>query len=211
MDRRAVASTLLTFEDTHTANEQPLYSYGGLGWQNVETMNTDRWLRDREPVNGYVNGAVSPPTVAWVPADGFSGRATATVSSSTPFAFQSAKLTSAWNDNLLLQVVGYLHGQIIGSQTVTLNPWSPKLVNFNFQQVDQVHFTASGGSLDPAFYGPNMPPVNIPPAPIFVMDNVTVDVPPVIPGPLPTPVPELSGLSVAVLLAAGWWLRSKRA
>jgi hypothetical protein len=100
MDRRAGASTLLTFEDTHTANEQPLGSYGGLSWQNVQTMNMDWWLRDGDPINGYVNGVISSPTVAWVPADGMSDRATATVSSSAPFAFESAVITSAWNDHL---------------------------------------------------------------------------------------------------------------
>jgi hypothetical protein len=42
VDRQAGASTLLTFEGTNTANEQPLYNgYGGLLWQNVQTMNTN--------------------------------------------------------------------------------------------------------------------------------------------------------------------------
>jgi hypothetical protein len=210
MDRRAGASTLLTFEDTNTRAEQPLYSYGGLNWQNVQTMNTDWWVQDRDPINGYVNGAVSPPTVAWVPADGISDRATATVSSSMPFSFQSAALTAAWNDNLLLQATGYLHGQIVGSQTVTLNPSGPTMVNFNFPQVDTVRLSASGGTPDPAFSGPNPPP-SLPPSPQFVIDNVTVDEPGVSSPPSPTPVPEPSGLAVAGLLIAGWWFRRKRA
>ncbi len=67
----ARASTLLTFENTYTSNEQPLYAYGGLSWQNVQTMNTDWWVRTGNPINGYVNGAVSPPTVAWVQAMGW--------------------------------------------------------------------------------------------------------------------------------------------
>ncbi len=209
MDGRAGASTLLTFENTGTTAEQPLYSYGGLSWQNVETMNTDWWVTDGNPINGYVTGAVSPPTVAWVPPDGTSDMATATVSSSTPFAFLSAALTSAWDDNLQLQVTGYLHGQVVGSQTVTLNPSGPTMVNFNFQQVDTVQFSASGGTLDPAFSTPNLPP-SMPPTPQFVIDNVTVDAPGVSQPPLPTPAPEPSGLAIAGLLTGGWWFLRKR-
>jgi hypothetical protein len=209
-DRRAGASTILTFEDTNTTAEQPLYSYGGLVWQNVQTMNTDWWVRTGNPINGYVNGAVSPPTVAWVPPDGTSSTATATVSSSTPFAFESAALTSAWNDNLLLQVTGYLHGQIVGSENVTLNPWTAKMVDFNFQQVDTVRLAASGGTYDPKFPRPSLDPQAIPPSPQFVIDNVTVDVPG-FPVPPPLPAPEPSALAVAALLTAGWWFRRKRA
>jgi hypothetical protein len=198
MDRGAGALTLLTFQNTNTANEQPLYSYGGLNWHNVETMNTNWWLSDGDPVNGYVNGAVSGPTVAWVPLEGISDIATATVSSTSPFAFGSAALTSAWKDNLQLQVTGYLHGQVVGSQTVTLNPSGPTMVNFDFQRVDTVQFFASGGTLDPAFVGTDASQ----PAPQFVIGNVTVD---------PTPAPEPSSFAVAALLTAGCWFFRRRA
>jgi hypothetical protein len=219
MDRRSDASTLVTFEDTNTAAEQPLYNgYAGLNWQNVETMNTNWWLQDGNPVNGYVNGAVSPPTVAWVPADGSSGIATATISSSTPFAFTSADFTAAWNDNLKLQITGYLDGQLVGSQTVTVNPSAPSLVNLNFAAVDTVQLNASGGTRDPAFPTAGLDP---PPSPQFVIDNVTLG------GgsgntsptggsssnsgpPLPVPAPEPSSLAAAAILTAGAWLWRKR-
>ena len=170
------------------------------------------------PINGYVNGAVSPPTVAWVPALGTSNMAVATISSTTPFAFDSAALTSAWNDKLLLQVTGYLNGQIVGSQNVTLNPSAPTMVNFNFPQVDTVRLSASGGTYDPSFPSPSgIPSSSIPPSPQFVIDNVTIDQPTVIPEPPPvqpplqSPVPEPSCLAVAGLLIAGWWLHRRRA
>jgi hypothetical protein len=208
---RTAASTLLTFENTNTTTEQPLYGYGGLQWQNVQTMNTDWFVRDGGPINGYVTGAVSPPTVAWVPEDGLSNRASATLTSSAPFELKSAYLTSAWNDNLLLQVNAYLNGQPVGSRTIALNPSSPTMVNFNFPLADTVRLSASGGTPDPAF-APPLPPQSILPTPEFVIDNVTVDGPGVTPTPLPNPVPEPSALAVAGLLAAaGWWLRRKRA
>jgi hypothetical protein len=214
MEQRSAASTLLTFENTHTSNEQPLNYYGGLQWQNVMTMNTDWWVRDGDPINGYVNGATTPPTVAWVPADGFVNRATATITSMTPFAFLSARLTSAWDDNEKLQAIGYLDGQVVGSQTVTLNPFTPTLVNFNFTRVDTVRLSASDGTPDPAFPGLIAPPgVSSPPSPNFVIDDVTVDGPGVIPPsgpPVPSAVPEPSGFVVAGLLTAAWWLRRKR-
>jgi hypothetical protein len=212
------ASTLLTFENTNTTAEQPLTNYGGLLWQNVQTMNTDWWVSTNNPINGYVAGAVSPPTVAWVPALGTSNTAVATISSATPFAFESASLTSAWNDNLQLQAIGYLNGQIVGSQSVTLNPSAPTMVNFNFPQVDTVRLAASGGTYDPAFPSPpNVLPASIPPSPQFVIDNVTIDQPGVTPEPPPVqppvqaPVPEPSCLAIAGLLIAGWWFHRKRA
>jgi hypothetical protein len=218
MERPAGASTLLTFENTNTTNEQPLTSYGGLSWQNVQTMNTDWWVSTNNPINGYVAGAVSPPTVAWVPADGNSNTATATISSPTPFAFDSAALTSAWNDKLLLQVTGYLNGQVVGSENVTLNPSAPTMVNFNFPQVDTVRLSASGGTYDPAFPSPpGVLPASIPPSPQFVIDNVTIDQPSATPGPPPAqppvqaPVPEPACVAIAGLLIAGWWFHRKRA
>ncbi len=209
MERRAGASVLITFNNSDTTAEQPLYSgYGGLVWQNVQTMNTNWWVSMGAPINGFVNGAVAPPTVAWVPADGvFSNTATATFSSGTPFAFESAALTSAWNDNLQLQVTGYLNGQIVDSQSVTLNPWSPTIVNFNFAQVDTVQMVASGGTYDPAF---PVPPLGLPPSPLFVIGDLTVDGPGFNPEPTQYPVPEPSCFAIAGVLVAGWWLRRKR-
>ncbi len=213
MDRRGEASTLLTFEATNTTNEQPLYVYGGLNWQNVETMNTNWWVSTGNPINGYVTGTVSPPTVAWVPPDGTSDTATATLTSSTPFTFESAALTSAWTDNLVLHVTGYLDGQVVNSKTVTLNPSGPAMVNFGFQDVNTVRLSSSGGTIDPAFFTPTPSVPMRPPLPQFVMDNVTVDTadvtPPFVAPPLPTPLPEPSSLAVAGLLAAGWWFRRK--
>ena len=208
LPRDAGASSLITFENTNTATEQPLYNgYGGLDWQNVQTMNTDWWVQTNNPINGYVNGAVSPPTVAWVPADGLSDRASATISSSTPFGFISAALTSAWDDNLQLQAYGYLNGQIVGTQTLTLNPFSPTIANFNFQKVDMVELVATGGTLDPAF--PAAPGSSPPPSPQFVMDNITVDEPSVSDPPAPSPVPEPSPFFVAILLTAAFLWRGR--
>jgi hypothetical protein len=208
IDQQARASTLITFEDTHTAAEQPLYNgYGGLLWQNVQTMNTDWWAQTNNPINGYVYGAVSPPTVAWVPTDGLSDRASATISSSTPFGFISAALTSAWNDNLKLQVYGYLNGQIVGSQTLTLNPFSPTIANFGFQKVDTVELIASGGTRDPAF--PSPANATLPPSPIFVMDNITVDESGVSSPGHVSAAPEPSSFLVGVLLAGAFGLRRR--
>jgi hypothetical protein len=213
-ERRGEASTLLTFDDTGTTAEQPLYSgYGGLNWQNVETMNINWWVSSGNPTNGYVNGEVSPPIVAWVPANSaMASTATATISSSTPFAFGSADLTSAWNDNLVLKVIGYLDGQIVGTDTVTLNPSAPTLVNFNFADVDTVTLTASGGTRDPVFPSGGSSP---PPTPQFVMDNVLIGETGSTPPSSPPPVPEPSGIAIGGLLIAGWWfhqryLRQKR-
>ncbi len=213
MERRAGASVLITFNNTNTTAEQPLYpGYGGLDWQNVQTMNTNWWVSMGAPINGYVSGAVAPPTVAWVPSDGFfSNTATATISSGTPFSFESAALTSAWNDNLQLQVTGYLNGQIVGSQSVTLNPWSPTIVNFNFPQVDTVKMVASGGTYDPAFPVPEgSSPQSLPPTPLFVIGEVTADGPGLVAEPSQYPVPEPSCFAIAGVLIAGWWLLPRR-
>jgi hypothetical protein len=113
-----------------------------------------------------------------------------------PFTFQSASLTSAWNDNLVLQITGYLKGRLVDSRKVVLNPSGPTNVDLNFQGVDTVRLASSGGTLDPAFapYGSG---------PQFVLDNVAVDVPGA--NLLPPNVPEPPGLVVGALITATWW------
>jgi hypothetical protein len=206
MERRAGASVLITFNNTDTTAEQALYpGYGGLVWQNVQTMNTDWWVKSGEVINGYVNGAVAPPIIAWVPPDAaLSNTATAAISSGTPFSLESAALTSAWNDNLQLQVTGYLNGQIVGSQSVTLNPSGPTIVNFNFPQVDTIRMVASGGTYDPAFPVPEgSSGLSLPPSPQFVIGDLTVDGPGFTPEPSPPPVPEPSCFGIAGVLIVG--------
>ena len=128
--------------------------------------------------------------MAWVPADGLSNTPTATITSPPPFAFESAALTSAWNDKLLLKFTGYLNGQIGDSQNVTLDPSAPTMVNFNFPQVDTVRVSASGGTYDPAFPSPaGVPTASIPPSPQFVIDHVTIGQPSVTPEPPPVQPP----------------------
>ncbi|MDG3007613.1 PEP-CTERM sorting domain-containing protein [Paludisphaera mucosa] len=216
----ARASKLLTFEDVYgVVGEMPIYSgYGGLDWQNVEVMNLDWWRNNLYAANGYVHGATSGSQVAWLPLSvATPGTTSAVISSPTPFGFTSAQLTSAWNDDLKVQVDGYLKGQLVGSRTFVLNPDGPTLAELDFKAVDSVRMTASGGTLDPAFGSPSDP--NWLPTPNLVIDDVRLDAaadpdgsPPTEPtGPIqPTPVPEPSTLAVAGLLVAGWWLRSRR-
>lgn len=205
----ARASKLLTFDDIYgVASEMPIYSgYGGLDWQNVEVMNLDWWRSDGGPDNGYVRGATSGSQVAWVPSTGVSSTTSAVLSSSTPFAFTSAQLTSAWNDGLTVQVDGYLKGQLVGSRTFVLDPDAPTLADLGFDAVDVVRLTASGGTIDPAFAPRDGSPQL--PTPNFVIDDVRLGSD----GSQPTdppPVPEPSTLAFAGLVAAGWWIRSRR-
>jgi uncharacterized membrane protein YiaA len=130
--------------------------YGGLMWNNFVYLDGFHL----GGVNGYQVAGVSPVNLAFN-----SGGSDATISNAVPFNLNSAYLTAAWNDNLLVNAKGYLHGALIYNQTYTLSAVAPTVITFNMRGVDQVVFHSSGGTLHPGYTGSGTH---------FAMDNVSI-------------------------------------
>jgi hypothetical protein len=166
--------------------------YQGLTWSNIACNNAILFT------NVHFNGA---------PPDGRTGDYYGMVSASnvaemltdceidspaTNFNFVSAYLTGFWNSNLNIEVQGFSGTTLLYDTTVVASATSPTLFTFDYQNIDRLYFTSSGGQ--PAFgvdYGG-----------IFVMDNFTFEF-----------VPEPSSLLLATAGALLLWplLKRKRA
>ncbi len=140
--------------------------YNNLNWTNFDYLNS---VANRN--SGYGAGMVSFAKVAYNP-----GGAPASISSSSPFALFSAYLTAAWNDNLQVEVQGYVGTTLIYDNKYTLSATSPTLIHFNYVGVTSVNFISSGGTPHIGYTGSGKQ---------FAMDNVSVYLTPVPPGPPP--------------------------
>ncbi len=137
-------ATTLTFDDlalSSTTGTVVPNGYGGLDWTNFF------YLSELPSPSGYLNGMVSPPSVA---VNGYGQQASL---SGFPFTFNSVYFTAAWNNGLDIQVLGYLDGVQVDSANFIVNTAGPTLENFNWQNVDTVTFTSSGGTQAPGFAG----------------------------------------------------------
>ena len=129
--------------------------YNGLTWDNFGVASA------AEPhFSGYYAGTISPTNVA------FNGNGNpADFYGTNQFRLVSAYLTAAWNDDLQLEVLGYLNGTVVYNNIYYLSSTSPTLINFNNAVVNDVSFQSSGGSHNPNYdeYGEQ-----------FALDNLTI-------------------------------------
>jgi hypothetical protein len=137
------SAQVVNFDSGLTSESLIPNSYAGLNWDNFFALDTSTYQ-----ASGYVNGTVSPNFVAY---NGFGNPAT--FSSASPFTFNSAYLTSAWNDGLNVVVDAYLGSTLVHSASFMLNTAGPVLKTFNWGNIDSVVFTTSGGVPNPAFGG----------------------------------------------------------
>jgi len=125
--------------------------YGGFNWSSFGFIDG----AVVHPGSGYENGTVSGSYV------GFNEFANVATVSDTSFIFVGVYLTAAWNDGLNIQVEG-LNGGIVLFDT-GLSPLvvdtcpgtapglpcitpSPTFFNFGWTGIDELRFTASGGT-----------------------------------------------------------------
>ena len=176
--------TLITFDNLAPAfSGSPIANgYGGLNWNNFYTVNTTPF-----PGTGYANGTVSQPNVAF---NQFG--ISASFSRPTPFIFDSVDLTAAWNNGLNIDIQGLLNNVLVDNANFTVNTTGPTLATLNWQNVDEVEFSASGGT-NAGLNGYGT---------YFVLDNLTICV--------PEPA-TMTILGVGVAALAGYrWRQRKR-
>jgi hypothetical protein len=149
----------VTFDDLYETNgssSQIPPGYGGLNWSNFNFFNA---LTALNP-SGYKAGMVSPPNVAYN-----GGGNPASIIGPVPFDLLSAALTAAWNNNLNVDVKGYVGTNMTYERNVILSATAPTTVQFNYYGVNSVSFASSGGTQYSGYTGTGK---------LFVMDNVTV-------------------------------------
>jgi hypothetical protein len=171
----SAAQQILTFDDGN---------YGGLQWNDFGFADGSLYWAG----SGFRNGIVSPNNVAYTYNGG-----TATLSGSRPFDLLSGYFTGAWKDGLQMEVKGFVGTVLTYDNTYTVSTANSTFITLNYSGVDEVVFSSSGGSLNPAFFGY----IN-PPADVVVMDNLTIA-----PSPIPEPCP-LSLLAFSAMAMIIW-------
>ncbi len=153
--------------------------YAGFNWNNFYSF--------AGPTNsGYAGGTVSAPNVAF----NAYGSA-ASFSKATAFSLNSAFFTGAWNDGLNIHVVGTGGGNTF-TKDFTVNATSPTLVSFNWNNINSVSFSSSGGVAHPGYGGAGTH---------FALDNLTVNA---------VPEPETYAMMIAGLFALGAVARRRK-
>jgi hypothetical protein len=179
----ARANIMINFDDLTTSSAALISNgYQGFDWNNFAVLNTTAEYNSYG-TNGYTNGTISAPNVAANDHD------PASMSSTTPFTFNSAYFTGAWNNGLNITVMGLRNGLTEDTTTFTVSSTAPTLETFNWANIDELDFSASGGT-SAGYSGAGE---------YFAMDNMTLN------GPVPAPAPEPESwllLGSAVLLWA---------
>jgi hypothetical protein len=161
----------VTFDNLPTADNEITSSYEGYTWTNFGSLSPSYYGYN----NGFSNGLVSGTNV------GFSWDAnqTSTITAGNPFSLTDSYFTGAWSEKNSVTVVGYVNGVDTYSTTFTETPTAPSHEVFNWSDLSQVTFLASGGGQ-------------------FVVDNLTLN---------PTSTPEASPLiaiSIGLCMLAGF-------
>ncbi len=159
-----VSAEVITFDDVPGVDPIIGYDvvpdgYGGLNWDNFYVAHKT-YHETNYPGSGYVNGIVSGEWVA------FNGYAKPALVSGTQFDFNGAYFTAARNNDLQIDVKGYLNGSLLYSRTITVDYTSPTWFDFDFLGIDKLQFNSYGG-VDAGLgsgSGAN-----------FVMDNLTIN------------------------------------
>jgi hypothetical protein len=160
--RPAWATTVITFDDlSDGGGGTPISSpYQGLDWTNFGVLNTPDFTVNDGP-NGYANGTVSGPNVA------YNESGTAAMTTGTPFTFNSAYFTAAWNDGLTIDITGKLGGVTEDTTSFVVNTSGPTLETFNWTDIDELDFSSFGG-VNHGYNGLGTQ---------FAMDNMTINGP----------------------------------
>lgn len=172
-----LAQTVVNFDnlaDNADENVGLPAKYMGLTWSSQWGW-TDGLLSCFGPC-GFINGTVSAPNVAYnALGDDVS------VSSTTPFLFESAYLTAAWNDGMHVDIYGYLAGMQTNSMRVLLNTTGPQEFTFDWN-VDTITFHSEADGLNAGYNGSGGQ---------IVFDNIAIS------SPLPCEINNNGAVNVA--------------
>ena len=137
-------------------------SYDGFNWNGFGVVDTVG-LYGVVGTNGYTNGVVSGSNAAF---DGAGG--VATLTSNSPFTFDSAYFNAAWRNGLSITVEGYLNGTLDYAKTFTVGATGPStLETFDWTNINELDFSSFGGTSAGYMYAGNE----------FALDDLTITTP----------------------------------
>ncbi len=143
-------ATVINFEDAFIDGGLPIANpYYGLIWNNFDPLPTSLMPTP----SGYTAALLSGNTIVFNGNGGDGGIAGPATISSGIFNLNAGYFASAWLDNLQLQVAGFFNGSLMYSNTYTLSATTGTMINFNYQGVDTVIFSSSGGTPHAGFAG----------------------------------------------------------
>jgi hypothetical protein len=181
------SQTIITFDDiplNTPAAVSLTNTYQGLVWSNCYIGNGILNPQIGAPAppltNGFYYGVVSLSNMAVM---AFGG-ASEVDSPGASFNFLGAYLTGGWRSNLNIEVQGFTGPTLLYNTTVVASATAPTLFPFDYQNINRLLFSSSGGV--PAF------PVGGGPT-NFAMDNFTFEF-------VPEPSPLLLATGGALLL-----------
>ncbi len=164
--------------------------YAGLNWNNFYRLTG---LSYPSP-SGYHAGIISPENIAF---NAYGHPASILALGDATFSVQSAFLTGAWNDDLQIQLQGFRDGSLVSGYdfSVLVSATEPTKVLIGFENIDELKFTASGGTRYQGYQGVGTQ---------FVLDDLALGS-----GPAQAvPEPSTYGLiGAGALLGLAFWRR----
>jgi len=183
------ADTLITFDDIPQANyyfgDIPA-NYKNLSWTNLQYINpfhASGWSNSGAG-NGIVSLSYDATSSSGVPAE---------IQSTTPFTLNSAYFAANWNDGLSITVKGELAGAIVHTQTFMVDTTGSTREFFNWQNIDTVLITATGGTHHSSLSSSGTS---------FAIDNLIIN--------SPVPEPETYAMLLAGLGLVGFMARRRK-
>ena len=135
---------LINFDVFNTSTNDVMVpdGYDNLQWDNFYTTDGATFGG-----SGYHAGVISKNNVAY---NSYGDPADIFVASGS-FKHVMAFFTAAWNDNLQLEIKGYLNGRLVFNKTFTLSATKPTPIVFGVR-VDTLDFRSYGGTPHLAYH-----------------------------------------------------------
>lgn len=133
-----VNAAMMNFDDLDVSGHcGQITTYQGFNFINGGIFETDEYTSQH---TGYYNGAVSPHNVLlnW-------GSQDLNMNSGSTFTFNDAYFTAAWNDELEVEISGWLGTEELYNSIFHVDTQNPYLATFNWTGIDSILIETQGG------------------------------------------------------------------
>lgn len=165
----AASATTITFDDLPSAGQdtQIMNGYAGLNWSNFYALDTSTF---KVQPSGYGYGIVSGTNVAY---NAYGDPATvSSPGADQTFSVQDGYFTGAWHNGLQITATAVFADTTSTSLTFTVDSTAPTHQYFNWDNVQSLTFTSTGGT-SAGYIAEGSQATH------FALDNLTVSVVPV--------------------------------